>query len=164
MSEGGFRCSRCGGAIHELPTFAWDYPMPVLYVPAEQRGARVTCSADTCIIDGRFFFIRGCVEIPVQGRAAPFIWGVWAEVSAQDYERYLASPDTAAPFTGRLPCVPPIYPDSEPEVDVQPRTGLRPLFLVRPADHPIAVHQREGLSPAQVLRIAEDTVHPKRHE
>jgi hypothetical protein len=159
-AEPQFTCGTCGTS-HELPTFSWPYPMPVLYVPVAERPQRVQLRPDDCVIDGQQFFLRACIEIPVHGEVLPFIWGVWAEVSEADYHRYGSSPDTTGEFHGRLPCVPPIYPDSAPEVHIQPRRGLRPALTMVDAAHPIAIHQRDGLSTSQVRKIAEDILHPE---
>jgi hypothetical protein len=135
--------------------------MPVLYVPASEREVRVKLSADTCVIDGREYFIRGCLEIPVQEQSTPFIWGVWAEVSESAWREYQAScgESPKRPFIGRLPSVPPIYEDSEPNVEIQTRSGIRPSFRVIPDDHPIAQHQREGFTVKDVRTIAEKIAH-----
>ena len=38
---------------------------------------RCELSSDVCVVDGKYFFVRGCIEIPVHGADEPFVWGVW---------------------------------------------------------------------------------------
>lgn len=39
------------------------------------------------MIDDEFFFIRGCLELPVIGNDEPFIRGVWASLSKESVKR-----------------------------------------------------------------------------
>jgi hypothetical protein len=156
-----FVCSSCG-ATHPFPTFAWDYPLPVLEIPASERGSRVQLAPDECIIDDAEYFVRGCIQIAVHGSAQPFIWGVWAKVSEDTFFDCREDSGSARPLHGILPCVPPVYQDSQPEVEIKPRVGLRPLFTVLPATHPIALHQSRGLSSNEVAAIAEKMLHHTR--
>jgi hypothetical protein len=153
-----FVCSSCG-IEHDFPTFAWDYPMPVLEVPADERKARVQLAPDECIIDEVEYFVRGCIEIPVHGKSQAFIWGVWAQVDEDTFFNCRESRDGESVFRGVLPCVPRVYEDSQPEVEIRPRPGLRPLFAVLPPTHPIAIQQAKGLTAEELARIAERMLH-----
>jgi len=56
-----------------MPTFAADAPLYLYGIPEEERERRCVLQADTCVIDGKLFFIRGCIEIPVDGANEAFI-------------------------------------------------------------------------------------------
>lgn len=45
--------------------------------PAEKSGAKL--NSDLCVI-GEDRFIRVCLELPIHGFDAPFMWGVWTLV------------------------------------------------------------------------------------
>jgi hypothetical protein len=42
----------------------------------EERDARTIIGSDQCVVDQQWFFIRGCLEIPVAGSSEPFLWGL----------------------------------------------------------------------------------------
>jgi len=58
-----------------MPTFATHAPLYLYGIPEEEREHRCVLQSDTCVIDGKLFFIRGCIEIPVDGANEPYIWG-----------------------------------------------------------------------------------------
>ena len=154
-----------------MPTFGWDYPIDVLFVPKEQRADRIHSTAETCIIDGCDFFIRGVLEIGVRGYSTPFMWGLWASVAEPDFARYIAGLRAGvlefdAPIAGDLHSVPSIYPDTEHlacTLEVRP-VGKRPLIHVSDLDHPLGRDQRRGFEPIDVQRIAESLLHPDAFE
>jgi hypothetical protein len=73
--EQGYVCGTCGKYHPELPMgFSSDAPYPYLIIPAKQRKARCHLTSALCVIDGKEFFIRGCLEIPVVDGPRPFVW------------------------------------------------------------------------------------------
>ncbi|KIL78949.1 hypothetical protein SD77_3750 [Bacillus badius] len=42
---------------------------------------------DLCIIDEEYFFVRGCIEIPVVDGEGPFIWDVWVSLSENSFQQ-----------------------------------------------------------------------------
>ena len=82
-----FECATCG-AVHEgIPSFGWDFPAQYLAIPETERGGRVVLADDSCVIDNEWYFIRGCLEIPVHGYSEPLNYGVWRELFAQGWMR-----------------------------------------------------------------------------
>ena len=67
--------------------FGADTPAAYDSVPIIERDARCELTADFCVIDQSEFFVRGCIEIPVIDGPRPFVWGVWASLSQQSYQR-----------------------------------------------------------------------------
>lgn len=163
-----FRCQICGKPHNGMPTFGWDYPINVLDVPLEERDKRVDLSSDDCVIDGRWFFIRGCIEIPVIGLEEPFIWGTWVSISEKNYERYIdlyeaKGREIEPSFFGWLNHTPPGYPFQEiykTMVHLRPYP-TRPLIELEPTDHPLAVEQRNGVTVERLKAIVETILHPK---
>ena len=54
-----------------------DAPLSFYAVPRDQRATRRVLSTDACVNDGESHFVRGCIEVPVEGETEPFSWGVW---------------------------------------------------------------------------------------
>ena len=86
-----FHCSACGQTHSGSPSFAYAYPPLFFSVPEHERQHRVRSSADTCIIDDEFFFVRTILEVPIIGAEEPFTWGVWVSQSRESFERYLST-------------------------------------------------------------------------
>ena len=61
----GFECVTCGTYHVGIPSFGWDYPVQYLLIPEHERERRIELSSDACVIDRKWFFVRGCLEIPV---------------------------------------------------------------------------------------------------
>jgi len=108
MSE-GFTCATCGKVHEGLPrSFAADFPDMYANMSREDRDARTIIGSDQCVVDQKWFFIRGCLEIPVLASAELFLWGLWASVLEQVYNEISASWEekgwekTRGPFKGRL--------------------------------------------------------------
>lgn len=68
-----------------MPSFGAHAPLSYYEVPAEDREKRCHLGTDDCVIDDEFFFVRGCLEIPVIGEVEPFSWGVWVSLSEASY-------------------------------------------------------------------------------
>jgi len=167
MDGFGFECRTCGEYHVGMPSFGWDYPVQYLAVPAEERGDRVQLGPDHCVIDDQWFFVRGCLEIPVRGHDEPFSWGVWLSLSRGSFLEYAALHDdprraAGARFFGWLCSAVPGYPDTQTlktMVHVR-RWPLRPSVELEPTDHPLAVEQRQGITVERVREIAERVMHP----
>jgi hypothetical protein len=149
-----------------MPSFGWDYPIQYLAVPESDRAARCSLNADACTIDGTWFFVRGCLEIPVHREREPFVWGAWVSLSSQSFDRwehcYEADKRShVGPFFGWLCSQIFVYPDT---LNLKARVhlrddGLRPSIELEPTDHPLAVEQREGISCDRVAEIYAQIVH-----
>jgi len=77
-----------------MPGYAADAPLYYYSIPLAERAARCALDNDTCIVDQEFFFVRGCVEIPVHGEPDPFIWGVWASLSKSSFDKFMGCFDS----------------------------------------------------------------------
>jgi hypothetical protein len=155
-----FKCASCDQWHEGMPTFGADAPLHFYGVPAEARGRRCVLDTDTCVIDDEFFFIRGCLDIPVIGEPERFSWGVWVSVSKENFARFAACFDLPkrshiGPFFGWLSAALPLYPDT---VNLKTRAhlrddGVRPYIELEPTDHPLAIEQRNGILVSRVAEI-----------
>jgi hypothetical protein len=52
----------------------------------DERDARCVRGYDQYIIDHQWFFVRGCLEIPITGSRDPFLWGLWVSVREEVFD------------------------------------------------------------------------------
>lgn len=163
----GFQCRTCGEFHEGIPSFGAEAPQQIAGATPEEIAKRVSIDNDTCVIDGRSFFIRGCLEIPAHGSPEPFVWGVWVSLSEKSYRRFkelfeVAGRESESPWFGCLFTWLPLYPDTtklKTMVQLRP-VPARPRIVLEPTDHPLAVEQREGISMQRVEEIVHQLLHP----
>jgi hypothetical protein len=133
-------------------------PDPYLEVPEVERPGRTTFSVDRCTVrddHGEHYFIRGVILIPVRGPEQPFGLGAWISQSKANFERYAANEEMAPTF-GWL--VNRIAHDDETTFLLKARAhfragSLRPTIELEPAEHLLAVEQRNGISIERAWQI-----------
>jgi len=135
-------------------------------VPMEELEQRIVFTPDQCVIDGKDFYLRGRILVPVIGLEEPFVWGVWAEVSPINFMKTnelwtVEGREAEAAFPGWLNTQLPVFGDTfNLELSVQTqRVGKRPHFRVIDEEHPLAVEQRDGITMRRVEEIAERMLH-----
>ncbi|MEG9435608.1 DUF2199 domain-containing protein [Edaphobacter sp. HDX4] len=164
---GGFACTVCGERHDVLPLkYSIQAPQAVVAVPPDQLQDRVVLTADQCVIDGQQFFLRGRILIPVHGLDAPFVWGVWAEVSPKAFLRAndlwnTLGREQEPPFSGWLNNEIFLFGDTlNLQVDIHTQAvGERPRFTVSDPAHPLAVQQQTGITIETIQDIAEMIMH-----
>lgn len=164
-------CSNCGKTHTGLVEgYGFEAPWTYYTVSSEERERRCSLSEDYCVIDDRDYFVRGCLEIPIIGEQEPFIWGVWASLSRENFhrERRLAQDPKRVeepPYFGWLTTRIRIYPDtSSLKTHVHSRqVGMRPFIELQPTDHPLAIEQRTGITLERVREIGELMEHGWEH-
>lgn len=161
-----FKCTKCDEWHEGVPSFGALAPLSYYAIPEIERAERCKLNADTCVVDGEYFFIKGCLEIPVQGVEEPFSWGVWVSLSQENFKRYLELFDSPSrsnhgPYFGWLSAAIKGYPDTENlKTRVHLRdNGIRPYIELEPTDHPLAVEQLEGISVERVADIFATMTH-----
>ena len=165
------RCAGCGEE-HDLLAMEPSYARPDAYydVPEGQREYLTNFGKD----DGRIrnaedterrHFLRVLLSFPIRGERGDCAWGVWVEVSGDDWQRAYdlwndAKQAKEPPFPGTLANALRGY---EGTLGLPGRVRLMgrkkmPLFELDPGvDHPLAREQSEGVA---AERIAEwVTVH-----
>lgn len=167
MVEPGFLCRTCGHTHEEVPlSFAADFPDMYANMPEPDRDARTLISSDQCIVDRVWFFIRGCLEIPVCDSSEVFIWGLWASVKEEVFNEISESWEEAGretrrgPFKARLANSLSAYPETlslKLQIVIQP-VGTRPLFILE-EEHPLAKAQRDGISRLEAMELSATLLH-----
>ena len=163
-----FECASCGSVHEGIPCFGWDFPAQYLAVPERERDARVRLTEDVCVIDDEWFFVRGCLDIPVHGHTEPLRYSVWLSLSRSSFGQFEALLEQVdrtsdARFFGWLCTAIPGYPDTQllkTMVHVRPWPA-RPFVELEPTEHPLAAEKREGIPPWRVQQIAERVMHPR---
>jgi hypothetical protein len=160
-------CACCGKRFQTLPLdYAFKSPDHWHGLPEEERVRRGYCSSDFCEIDGTDLFIRGCIDVPIRGGPERFSWGAWVSLSAASMARAKElfdrdpEPGEAPRFGWLCNCIS-IYPDTlnlRTQVRFQPG-NQRPLIVLEPTDHPLAVEQREGITLDRVKEIVAALMH-----
>lgn len=161
-----FKCNTCGKFHQGMPSFGWDYPIQYLDVAPEERDQRCSLGTDDCVIDEEWFFVRGCLEIPVIGEDEPFSWGVWVSLSEENFIQWIRVFDVAkrshvGPFFGWLSSAISLYPGTinlKTVVHLRDE-GTRPFIELNPTDHPLSVEQQDGISVERVAEIYASVMH-----
>lgn len=162
-----YRCRSCGELHVGLPAWHFATPIQVLGIPPEERRARVELTQDDCVIDGKEFYLKGLLHVPVHGSDEPLTWGVWLSVSHESYSQFSelfgdTGRKAGESFFGWLCNALPEYPDTQllkTRLHVR-EYPLRPWVELEPTDHPLAVDQREGISRERAIAVAERLLHP----
>lgn len=161
-----FKCSSCA-EIHEgSPSFSFRAPDPYLEQKKSVQDAG-ELGTDLCWYDdqdGRHYFIRVCLEIPIHGVSEPFLWGVWVSLSEQNFRRYVETydaPDTTDRYFGWFCNYLPYYKGTYAlKTQVHPRAGgTRPYIVLEETEHPLSVDFHSGISIERAQEIAEAVMH-----
>src|SRR5580704_15984463 len=167
-SESGFGCSVCGEHHVLSLSYSVKAPLAVGAIAVEELDQRVVITPDQCVVDGKDFYLRGRILVPVIGLEEPFVWGVWVEVSPKNFLRTndlwtTEGRENEPPFPGWLNTELPLFGNTiNLEVSVQTqRVGRRPQFTVVDESHPLAIEQRNGITVERVEEIAEMMVHER---
>ena len=149
-----------------MPSFGSDKPLSYYEVPKAEREVRCDCGSDECIIDGKWFFVRGCIEVPVHGKEEPFVWGAWVSLSEDSFKKWSACFDKEkrsqiGPFFGWLNAWLKPYPDTvNLKTQVYLRDNdIRPYIELERTEHPLSVEQREGISKERMAGLYSVMMH-----
>ena len=161
-----FKCSCCGQTHEGSPSFGFRAPDPYLeQAEAVQKAGKL--ESDLCWYadeEGVHYFIRVCLEVPIDGVAEPFLWGVWVSLSKQSFDRYVATydePDVNDRYFGWLCNYLPYYQKTYAlKCQVHPRAGgERPFIVLEETNHPLAFDFHEGISIRKAQEISEACMH-----
>ncbi len=127
-------------------------------VPEDKRESDVHLTTDSCVIAGRFYFIRGCIDIPIIGTDEVFTLGAWGSLKEENFfiwQDAYALPQRAhiGPFFSWLCSEISLYPSTiSLKTHVHLRdNGIRPYIEIEPSDHPMAQDQRNGITMEQAI-------------
>ena len=164
-----FTCATCG-AEHDLDDIAFGADAPLQWnLLSDEERSRSSLRADQCEIDssdGRSFYIRACLEIPITHTDRIFTWGVWCSLSEKSYLEIAEHWDDPArvnigPHFGWLCTKIPSYPDTAflKTMVHQRQVGSRPWVELQSTDHPLAADQRNGIEDHRIKTIVIGLLH-----
>jgi len=154
------KCKVCNCELGEVPMCFGGKSPALLMVPESEYGDRVEENADQCIVDGKHFFVRGHIELPVTDTGEVFIWSVWVSLSEESFNKMCDEWDTegrenSEPYFAWLMTNLPCYPETlhlKTNVQTQP-VGFVPLINLQPSEHPLSLEQKNGITMARVHEI-----------
>lgn len=164
-----YTCSCCGELHEGSPSFGYKAPDAWLSQPeAVQKKGQI--GSDLCFYedeDGKHYFARTVIEVPIHGIDEPFTWGVWVSLSEKSYNHYIDTWEQAEPDYGyfgwvcnRLPYYDNTYALA---TDVYPQNGgNRPLLHLHETEHALYHDFKNGISAEKAQEIAELCLHGKR--
>jgi hypothetical protein len=130
-----------------------------------EREARVDLHSDVAVLDKKHFFIRASMLVPIKGTEDHFVWGLWAEVSQDDFFAYCESAEkgiVSGTYRGTLANSLPFYQDClgiPVSVELQPENQIPQLFTPE-GDSGLARHLRDGMTEQEARAYFESVVHP----
>lgn len=164
----GFDCTGCGQHHQQMP-LAFHSPAPVNWLLEEglERDPDSELGTEQCVIRGEEFYIRGLVQVPVLDDDRVFEWGVWVSLSRDSFLRASAvwtdeGRENEPPMFGWLSTALPTYTPATINLKTMVHTravGLRPLVVLEPTEHPLAVEQRDGITVEALERRAGQLLH-----
>jgi hypothetical protein len=167
-----YSCKTCGEE-HAGPPLVYgpDAPAPYAALSDQERKTRAELSSDQCVIQSEegedLYFLRGRLEIPIQGSDDVFAWLVWVSLSEKSFLRASElwnqeGRESEPPMFGWLCTLLPCYEVETTSLKTHVHTrpvGQRPFIEVEPTQHPLAIEQREGISRERLIEIAEGLLH-----
>lgn len=164
MMDADWTCPCCGRRFGGIMDFACDHPDIWPHGNRQNSGQKLLkAGEDQLGTDHCYFeqhrFVRGILEIPIQGSDQIFGFGVWSTLHPDNFDAYVAAwskPEEAdlGPWFGWMSNALPLYGAGGLEAQVKPRGGdARPTITVVTEDHALAQDQLEGISFDRLLDI-----------
>ncbi len=164
-----FTCLTCDKE-HNLEQVSVGAAAPIQWaLLSDDERSRSVLSQEQCEIDsreGKSYYIRACLDIPIKGTDRTFTWGVWCSLSSSSFAEISAhwdDPDRArlGPYFGWLCTQIPGYPNTAfLKTRVHQRgIGIRPAVELEPTHHPLAVDQRLGIEMDRLVTIVTELIH-----
>ena len=147
-------CPECGSEhLPEDMELTFLRPDDVAALSGEERSARVHENKDLCVLDGKRYFVRALLPLPVFDREHPYTVGLWVEVSQQSFMRvYELWDDTnqagEPAFQATIANNIQIHPETRGLHGLLSLTGptTRPKVALQPTEHPLFGEQNRGIS------------------
>lgn len=155
-----FICDCCQKEYDQIPfCFGAGYPAPYFTIPDHEKEARIELEKSLCIIDEKFFFHQGQLEIPIIDYSENLIFNVWVSISEENFEKRMDSWNdhnrvNNEPYFGWLQTMIPTYDNTinletfavEQELDSIPKIQIT-------GDHLLKQDQNEGIKFEKAMNI-----------
>lgn len=158
-----FQCSCCEKEYDQIPfCFGSNYPAAYYSISPEDRDARIEMEKSLCVIDEKFFFHRGRLEIPIKNNQEDLFFDVWLSISEDNFEIRIDdwnNPNRInnSPYFGWLQTQIPTYENSISIKAQAFEEGLDciPRIDVTDENHQLALDQKDGISFEKAIGIIE---------
>jgi hypothetical protein len=132
----------------------------VLGTEAAKNHVDTFLNEDFCAIEGRDFFVRGLIHLPIIGTKETFRWGVWGSLSRDNFEKLLEMDKD--PKRVELPAM---FSWLSTRIEGYPDTLSlkmyahiqslhdRPHFDLEETDHPLTQEYHHGIMPERVRDV-----------
>lgn len=163
--NGTFLCSCCGKVHKGIPALTFNAPAQWNEDYENKDQESYFLNSDLCWINGKDFFIRVRLEMPIIDTNQIFSWGVWVSLKKENFKKYIKIYGTKKelkekPYFGWFCNQLPGYPDTlgiKTYVHLQ-GNKLRPLLeLDHENSHPLCQDQHHGITMERVHEIIENS-------
>jgi hypothetical protein len=162
MKQFGYFCSKCGVYHKQIPmAYGADAPYQYFLIPETEREERCDLTDDQCIIDNKFYFMRGGIQLIVEDNPDNFCWNVWVLIDKKDFERMneLWKDENRIlekPYAGKLATQLDLYPDTLdlPVYVISQKVGLIPMVELTECNHPLYLEQENSINMDRVISFA----------
>lgn len=156
-----FRCPDCREIHDGLPDLCFALPDAIFELDAAAREKRALISSDLCVLDDARYFIRCVHEVAIADHTEVFAYGMWAEVTARDFNRYAVYYNTDAPahvssFNGHIANRLPLTAETLGlgcNIRLSSEEGMRPVLSVADTDHELVQEQDTGIPLERALAL-----------
>ena len=157
-----WQCATCGEEHEGVPlSFACGFPDTYANLSSDDRETRAIIGSDQCVLDEKWFFLRGVIELPLKDAEGVFLWGLWASLTERNYDEIdelwtEEGREFNASFAARLANALPVYYPSTLNLKVRIHlrpVGQRPVFIVE-EEHELKRLQSEGITLHQAADMA----------
>jgi hypothetical protein len=161
-----FACDVCNKQHDISLNLGFSMPDFVNKLLPWEREKRCQSSPDWAIVDERFFYVRGCIELKVQGTDSVFSLGVWTTLGEDEFDRTMQMWDnperlSEPPYNGALANTLPLYPETRNLTTlVHTRApGDRPAISIVDETHQLYEQQQHGIPFDQVVELTKLILH-----
>ncbi len=159
-----YKCACCGQEYEELPLcFGNDYPDFYSSIPPDERETRIELKESLCVVDGRHFFHRGRLTIPIIDYKENILFDVWSSISAENFAKRMDLWENPLrvnekPYFGWLQTSLPMYGDTfnVKTIAVENQVGLIPNIISIEEGHPLTIDQENGITYAKAVGVVNE--------
>ena len=154
-------CQCCDKEYDQIPfCFGTDVPISFYSVPPKERDERIEMEQSLCVIDEKYFFHRGRLEIPIIDHQENLMFDVWLSISKENFEIRMDdwnNPNRIKnePYFGWLQTQISTYKDS---INIKARAieeslGAIPKVEIGDENHQLTIDQENGISFKKAIGI-----------
>ncbi|MDX6485282.1 MAG: hypothetical protein QOF43_435 [Gaiellaceae bacterium] len=161
----GFVCSVCGEFHDErMLDIRLGLPDAIHALTDEEREKRAWLSDDFAVLDDEHFYVRGLLDIPIPELEARFGYGIWAEVTQEEFLQLMGrwnDPVQPEPLEAVLANeLSPYAGTAGLRVLFRPVSADRlPAVTLLDADHELVADQQRGISATRSDELAATVLH-----